>query len=1437
MSASFPSLPGFAGPLSLKAFLEEYFGLRLTFSVDTASPSPVTAATADTPNSAGSHALRDVVLPPNESFLVVVYVALHASSPPPTTAHAPSIPATLAPGCAASAPDFGRLRQPLMHPAAVAAACDTCVTRCNSAHGKNVSFLTASSTCKSGIARGPWRGSASWLLYTKTSHRPFTDALLRHPWWSSFAACLGPAAMGFIEMYCPIVLQLEAMAGGVQVLGPPLKHAALEMQGLLSQGSGYVSSCGVKRSVGTGVCSAPLRLQKRRRVDEGEVLPKSKAVRRLQRGVAPSSRSGRDNSFSSPVNGMEMPATWVAALPRTNVPRTRLYSVRVTDIGRSGVDDGGALPLPEGFLEAHWLRRHPHSLHRVLQASLPKRAAYGASTRLSSVGINERGAGRTSAEDIPMCHVAHVFRWLVLQSPQDSADASQTTSSKFDLPSHLRRLLSTVVDQCARLDLRGASLKHTGYLEQAFRRQQQGVDPWDVQRLSAPVDVVVSYLRTLLSTLRWAPSKTDNKESFWGRDTAGSERVLDALMRAVRGWLMAGRHAVVPAFRFLDGVPVAQVPWLNGFYTTTPLPSHSVATSSAARHARRGRSHVQQRVWLQFVLFLTQDILPFLLRASFTVTWSSKNTHQLLFFPAAVWGRLVRREVRRSQFFGTQRQHMPLAAESAHNVGAARSAWSSAISMSGDAVQAALSSPHAVASTTSADIPVPRDAWRAVRTGGALAHRSARATLATRSGGASCLYAGIRFRPDRRKLRPIAVVRSASLRSLKEMARGSPSPYSHASAIVHFLCRLGRSDTDDQLPAATATLLSRVQARNRHNRRTGVHCCSHLLPPHLPHKAALQDALRCLVSGVEEQRVRDGLPRLSNLSHHDEYAELRSFCEEVRGMHSFQCEHSAGTMPAVSSYSPPRSASCFTPYVTLVRSDASRCYDNLPQERVLAAVASLVKHDTYRVLRFTVIHAPNSDVACKGGCLLRRTFTTRTIPCAEAECGILARIPRGHIYWEEEEEGRTPGGAHTTAAVSRTTDASGRCGANLISGTAVRALLSEHIHRHLVVVPGGNLFEQRVGVLQGSPVAMLLCDRLFSDVVDTALSRILSEHTERSLLLRRVDDVLVATTSPTAAERCLQAMQRGWPSVGYLSNPGKLTLSKAAGSLVPWCGLLLHDTTLEVSVEWRRIGVLLASLRVGDTHYVHRGDHEPVYFTQRFLSVLQLRVVPTALCGRMNSKTRQLQTFYEAGLLWGREVLEKVQEALPVARNRSVAVLLRRPLAVCVSRLCQLLSRHQRFLAARQSACDVSVAEVRACVLTALHRTVQAKLRLLQARTVRVMTAPSGWTPRQNLLKRPRKTLCCKKASCVGRKGCEQHRKNRRRHRHKHVCLRSFWWLAAAEVESQWRRSLDALHRAAPHPGEAPESTAPSLAAPALLLMENGPSSMHARAVRATRLS
>lgn len=1372
MSASFPPIPGFAGPLSLKAFLLEYFELQLTF----AAPSP-------TPLSSSVTAARSIALPPNQSFLVIIYVVLSAPRPGP---HTPAAPSALVPAEHAGAISAGFAARP--H----AVVAPTPFMPCGATRGKRSGTRAAgqASSCSSATA---------WLLYTNTARRPLTNTLLRHAWWAALAASLGPAAMGFMEMYCAVVVQLEAMAGGLQVLGPPLKHAAPDVLRPFARG-GRCPPAGRPRPDALGL---------KRRRDACQGAAAQVLCRPRQRWKTEIMKTADAPALDRTASAPPSADAWTAALPRADAPRTRLYSVRAEECGgeqSQNADDAPDAPLPALYLEAHWLRRHPRSLHRVLQAALPAKSAYLRAVRHAAPAPAVAPHSSQPIE-VPMRHTRYVFRWFDWRPPTGGSGAATNGHSRFDVALHLCRVLTCAVDQCSRLDLRGAALAHVGHLEAALHRQERGAEPWNVQRLAAPVGVVLSYLRTLLSTLRWSPSADTSADGaataaadtlpFWGVDEAASERVLTALLAAVRGWLRAGRHAAYPVARFLDGVPVAQVPWLRGFYTAR---GSSPSSPSAARHARRARSQTQQRTWMQFALFLTQDVLPFLVRAAFSVTWGSKNAHELLFFPTLVWRRLVRRELRRTR------------------------------AGSGQVVSAV---PGIAAECGGDDAHDSRaqqqdEAWRAVRTARQVSRRGARATLATRSGKPSCLYAGIRFRPDRRKLRPIAVVRSASLRSLREVARGSPSPYSRAARVVRLLDRLGggRDETAPALPPTTATMLRWVQTRRerlrrQYRRQRRVRTAS---APHAPHKGAMQDALRCLVSGVEAQRVCDGQPRLSNLSHQDEYAELRSFTEDVRASLGGQGSQEAWVMGARGAGPSPHSPTLCAAGVTLVRCDASRCYDSLPQGRVMAAVAALVPHDTYRVLRFTVLQALEREDLhkCAGAAelpthaLFRRSCVSRTVPSADVDEGRLVRIPRGHIYWEEEEEsGLERGDGRGTR--SRATRG--------ISGPAVRALLCEHVQHHLVALQTGSaggssqLLEQHRGILQGSPVAMLLCDHLFASVVDVALSQVLGEHVERSLLLRRVDDVLVATASPVAAQRCLRAMQRGWPSVGYVSNPSKLTVASGSGALVPWCGLLLHDTTLEVSVEWGRISALLTSLRVGDPRLIHRGDREPLYFTLRFLAVLRLRVAPTALCRRLNSKARQLQTFYEVGLLWSRVVLAKVQEALPAAHTRTPAALLCRPLAACIVRLWQLLRGHQRFLAARQSACDVTEAEVQACVVTALHRTLQAKLRRLVARTA-VAVLHHG-------RRRDRARRGSDRAS-VNRRGRAARRRGRRQRKHVLGSLRSFWWRAAADVEAQWRRCLHAAR------GQSCETAAAVDIVE--LLTDAGPASMHASALHATQL-
>ncbi|RNF23795.1 putative telomerase reverse transcriptase [Trypanosoma conorhini] len=637
---------------------------------------------------------------------------------------------------------------------------------------------------------------------------------------------------------------------------------------------------------------------------------------------------------------------------------------------------------------------------------------------------------------------------------------------------------------------------------------------------------------------------------------------------------------------------------------------------------------IQQRVFLQLVFFIFQHVVPFLVRRSFHVTWSSKRPGAFLFLPKLVWSRLVSRELR----------HVCLPRRSR-----------------GKRERDAAGTPRPTAS-----LPM---ALQRVTADEVVASKLAPETDAAAS-APPVLYSSIRFLLDHHKLRPIARARHASLRRLLKMADGLFPP---TTAVTRMM------------PGRAAPTARGARGRSAS-----------------PHAAVLRGALRCLLAGLAEHHVGSSLAKFTNISHQDEYAEIRSFVEGARHFHRCPLLASA----PVSCTAPPGGGS---PVVTMLRGDAARCYDNLPQAAVMHAVERLVSHDSYYTLSLSVI-APwmsggagtgtragvhgqrlqsTGEDATSAEVLLHQFVKSQTVSGERVQNGTLPGIPRGWIVYEEP----TPPSD------------------SMLSGNEMRAVLKQHLQHHLVVIDR-KLYTQGVGITQGSAVAMLLCDTLL-ETVDQSLSCILSQHEEPALLLRRVDDVLVVTLSHVAAARCDAALRRGWPEVGFLCQGEKLRCSTV--ELIPWCGLLWNPKTLEFSVEWRRLASLLPHI----ASYPMTGN-EPLHCSLRLMSILCLRTPLTVLCRRINSKMRVVQTLCEIGFLWSRFFLKKLVQNAAFMRPH-VRVLLK-PLALAAASLRRLVRRQKGHLARLGSFCDVTDEEVQLCLLFTLHKTLQGWLPWMVSR-------------------------------------------------------------------------------------------------------------------------
>ncbi|EAN79971.1 telomerase reverse transcriptase [Trypanosoma equiperdum] len=1011
--------------------------------------------------------------------------------------------------------------------------------------------------------------------------RPLTSSVLKHPFWDALFSQIGPTAVSFIVLWAPIVVQFEASGGGLQVLGPPLKRSA---------------SCAVKRQPGAGWWEGKLKVSRTETLTQND--PHCFCI----------------EGTSSPV-----------ALYRLNVPR--LHLVEQSPL-RSTADARHAVTL---ILEQLWIEHHKSSCSPSSDRDISQRlcgVATGSATNCCGDSCVVLAQARNQ--------VNAVFPYTLLPVHDDAVSGNGTVKE------YLIHVLHCALGSVCRMNIRGAAIKHTEFLEKRGKSvtsisqkaqtagQENKMRAIPVGELTVPEPVVASYLETLFNMMWWrVPPRfvggavTADRVKFWGEEGT----VLTRLREVTVDWLCCGRHEVFLLSHFLDGVPVSRIPWLRGFYTKEP--------------ARKRRSMIQQRVFLQLVLFLYQCVVPFLIRRSFHVACTSKSPYIFFFIPRAVWVRLTRREMRRVCIRRVKRM---------------RSDTLSDPQMRGHAGLP----PMALERVTSEGLmqligpssqPVGDDS-------GGVSD-----VCKLRDSSSPLLYSDVRFLVDGSKLRPIARPRFGWQRSLLKAADGVGS-----STLASALAKAGKylaTDGKAMWPS--------------------------------PNSAVLRDALRCLDAGVEERRITTGARQRAIGSHNDEYIEVRSF---------IQCARQFCTIPTLVQGETSAALLADATAVTMVRGDAARCYDHLPQEAVVNIMRGLVTHETYYSLKLTVVtlttvknvskktrssHAESQLSSMKetnGSTVKHRKLQlskrVKLVPGRYVQEGVLYGIARGCIAYEEQSVGSD----------------------SLVSGEEIRSVLQKHLQSHLVML-NGKMYIQRMGINQGSAVAMLLCDQLL-ERVDAALSSILSEHEEPALLLRRVDDVLVVTLSRAAASRCEDALRSGWSEIGFFCQEEKLR-RVTCGQPVRWCGLLWDPVTLEFAVDWARLAKMMPYLAVRP-----RTGCEPLLSSLRFIRILRLRTPMTALCRQINSKSRVVQTLYEIGLLWSRFFLDKLKANAAFFRPHVRTIL--QPLALATATLRRLVRKHSFDLQRLGSFCDVTDVEVRLCISAALYHTLHQRLAFMIGR-------------------------------------------------------------------------------------------------------------------------
>ena len=146
-------------------------------------------------------------------------------------------------------------------------------------------------------------------------------------------------------------------------------------------------------------------------------------------------------------------------------------------------------------------------------------------------------------------------------------------------------------------------------------------------------------------------------------------------------------------------------------------------------------------------------------------------------------------------------------------------------------------------------------------------------------------------------------------------------------------------------------------------------------------------------------------------------------------------------------------------------------------------------------------------------------------------------------------------------------------------GEEISSAVKDHLKRHFVEI-GNKLYQQTVGIPQGSILSVMMCSLFYSDMEKQNLMPYISDG--NSIMLRFLDDFLFITTKKEKAARFLRLMFKGHEEYGCFVNQDKSLCNFEATigqnkvpsipslELFPWCGVLINPVSLDISSDISR---------------------------------------------------------------------------------------------------------------------------------------------------------------------------------------------------------------------------------------------------------------------------
>ena len=286
-----------------------------------------------------------------------------------------------------------------------------------------------------------------------------------------------------------------------------------------------------------------------------------------------------------------------------------------------------------------------------------------------------------------------------------------------------------------------------------------------------------------------------------------------------------------------------------------------------------------------------------------------------------------------------------------------------------------------------------------------------------------------------------------------------------------------------------------------------------------------------------------------------------------------------------------------------VKLDIKSCFDSIPQEELVKLAEVLLQENRYRIHTHAEIKGGEEKPS--------RRFPRKVLPANEM--GRFSAHVASELGWDRK---RTVFADTGNWKLQKT--------------ESLLNMLREHITYNVVRI-GKKHYRQKNGIPQGSILSSLLCSFFYGAFEAENLSFL----DERSFLIRLIDDFLLITTDPTAAQRFLNVMASGNPKYGITVQASKSLTNFEASvngrkiprlhgtTAFPYIGLTIDTSTLSVAKERASKD---PEVRNGLTVQVKEAGRA---FRTKVLHSLKIQMLGMLLDTQLNSKIKVLTNLYQ----------------------------------------------------------------------------------------------------------------------------------------------------------------------------------------------------------------